>query len=183
MANNTNYVSAGKPKVGGAVYRAPLGTALPTDASTELASDYKSLGYISEDGLKNENAPDNEDIKAWGGNIVLSVQTEKIDTFEMTFIESLNIEVLKMIYGDSNVTESNGTIKVAATADEAEEAVYVVDMIMRGGALKRIVIPQGKISDLGEIEYKDDDAVGYDTTITAMPDDNGTTHYEYIKAA
>lgn len=183
MANNTNYVSAGKPKVGGAVYRAPLGTALPTDASTELASDYKSLGYISEDGLKNENTPDNEDIKAWGGNIVLSVQTEKTDTFEMTFIESLNIEVLKMIYGDSNVTESNGTIKVAATADEAEEAVYVVDMIMRGGALKRIVIPQGKISDLGEIEYKDDDAVGYDTTITAMPDESGTTHYEYIKAA
>jgi hypothetical protein len=184
MANTVSNVSAGKPKVGGAVYRAPKGTALPTNASSELAAAYKALGYISEDGLVNSNAPESEDIKAWGGDTVLSVQTDKPDTFQMKFIESLNSEVLKTIYGDDNVSvESDGSITVKATSTEMEEAVYVVDMIMRGGALKRIVVPTGKISDLGDIEYKDDDAVGYDATITAMPDTNGVTHYEYIKPA
>lgn len=184
MGNTVGNVSAGKPKVGGAVYRAPKGTALPTDASSELAAAYKALGYISDDGLTNSNAPESDDIKAWGGDTVLSVQTDKPDTFGMKFIESLNVEVLKTIYGDDNVSvDADGSITIKATSTEMDEAIYVIDMIMRGGALKRIVIPIGKISDLGDIEYKDDDAVGYDTTITAMPDADGVTHYEYIKPA
>ena len=182
MANTATNVTAGKPKVGGAIYRAPIGTTLPTDATTTLDNAFVCLGYVSEDGLTNDNSPESEDIKAWGGDTVLTLQTSKEDTFGFTLIEALNIEVLKTIYGDDNVTGTLATgITVKANNKELDEYVWAIDMVLRGGALKRIVIPDGKVSEVGTITYADGDAVGYETTLGTSPDDQGNTHYEYIQ--
>lgn len=180
--SNTANVSTAKPKVGGAVYSAPLGTELPIDAATELDAAFKSLGYISEDGMANENSPESENIPAWGGDIVASVQTSKEDTFTYTLIEAMNADVLKEVYGTDNVTGTLDTgITIKANSSELEEHCLIVDMILKGGILKRIVIPNGKVSEIGEINYADEDAIGYETTVQALPDEEGNTHYEYIQ--
>jgi len=184
MAQTVSNVTAGKPAVGGAAHVAPLGSTLPTDATTALDNAFVGLGYISEEGLVNGNSPTTEQVKAWGGDVVLTPQTEKPDTFKFKLIEVLNKDVLAFVHGGDNVSGTLSTgITVTANAKEIPEKALVFEMIMRGGVKQRIVIPDAKIAEISDIEYVDSDAVGYEITVNAMPDTNGNTHYTYIKSA
>lgn len=180
--SNAENVSTAKPKIGGAIYTAPIGSTLPTDATTALDDAFASLGYISEDGVVNNNTPENEKITAWGGDTVASVQTSKEDTFAYTLIESTNVDVLKEVYGPDNVTGTLDTgIEIKANSKELPAHILVIDMILKDGVLKRVVIPNGKVAELGEITYTDADAIGYETTLDCIPADaEGNTHFEYI---
>ena len=169
MANTVDYVSTGKPAGVGAIWRAPLGTALPAAVDTALDNAYKCLGYCSEDGLTNTTNISTENIKAWGGDIVDTPMTEKIETYKFKAIESLNIDVLKAAYGDSNVSGTAATgITVRHNANDQKACVYVVDMILRDGGKQRTVIPNAKLTNLGDVVYKDNEATGYEMTFTAL---------------
>lgn len=188
MANNKENVSFGKPKVAGAIYRALCGdgVTIPTDATTELDTDLKLLGYISDDGVTHTMANSEDGIKAWGGDTVLIPDSDRTDDFQFTLLEIMNEEVLKAVYVDSNVTVTAATttapksIAVASNSAVQPDCVWVIDMLMQGNNPKRIVIPRGAITEIGDVTYKDDEAVGYQVTVRGKADSNGNTHYEYM---
>ncbi len=178
--NNVNNVTYGKPKVGGSVFVAPTGTTLPTDATTVLDAAFKNAGYCSDDGIENEYKIDTENVKAWGGDVVLVADKGREDKFAFTLIETLKDEALKIVFGDSNVTgDLSSGIGVNISAYDLVPHAYVFELIAKGGILHRIVVPNATLSDLDKITYKDNAAVGFGITLTASADKNGKTHYEY----
>ena len=180
-APNVGNVSTGKPSVSGGIWIADAGTSLPNDATTALGGSFTALGYVSEDGLVNSNSPESDTGKAWGGDIVITYQTEKPDTFQFTLIGAKDVDVLEAVYGSANISGTLSTgITVTANADEAEEHVWVFEVVMRNNTFKRIVVPAGKVTEVGDISYTDDAIVGYELTIQAFPDSSNNTHYEYI---
>lgn len=185
MANTVGNVVAGKPQVTGGVLMGPIGTALPTDVTTALNEALVFGGYVSEDGLT-ENADRSTDkIRAWGGDTVKVVQTEFSLTYEFTYIEAVNADVLKTVYGSDNVTTTPatgeaGTLQaVRVNSAVLPHQVFVFE-IRDGDARIRIVVPDGQVTTVGEITYVDDNVVGYPVTVEAYQDTDGANAYKYL---
>lgn len=180
--NDATKVTAGKPMTGGAIFTAALGTSLPTTVNATLAAAFENVGYISDSGVVNSNSPSSTAIKAWGGDTVLDVQTEKPDTFKFTLIEAKNVTALGLVYGTENVTGTLNTgITIEANSKEQVAKSIVIDMLLSNNTAKRIVLPNCKVTAVSDITYSDSAAVGYEITVSCYPDTNGNTHYEYIK--
>ena len=182
MANNALEATVGKPKVGGGVSVAPLGTTLPTDATTALGSAFVNIGYITEDGVTNTIGRENTEIKAWGGDTVLNVQTSFSDQWQMTMMQVMNVDVLKTVFGNDNVTGALTTgITVEVNSNLLEAHAWVIDMLYNNDTVKRVAIPNATVIEIGDIVYVDGDPVGYEVTLGTVPDASGNTHYEYIQ--
>lgn len=180
MANDATKVSFGKPKSTGAVFVAPLGTTVPTNATDGLDSAFLPMGYISDDGLVNSVSTDVETVNAWGGDKVLVGQTTFGETFTVNLLET-NVNALKTYYGEDNVEVSGDNITVTQNSAQLPGCVVVFELVLTGGRIKRIVVENGQIADRsGDITYTDGDAIAYPAVFEALPDANGNTHVEYI---
>lgn len=179
-------VLAGKPLATGGVSMAPVGTALPTDAVTALAAAFKNAGYVGEDGLTETTDRSTDKVKAWGGDTVKILQTDFAVTYQFTFLESLNSDVLKAVYGADNVvttaaTAAKGTLHaVKVNSDELPHQVFVFDM-KDGQARIRIAVPDGQITEVSEITYNDGEVIGYQVTVEAFRDSTlGANAIKYL---
>lgn len=175
MSNSAANIVAGTPLATGGVLIAPLGTVGPTNATTALNAAFLSAGYIGEDGLTESADRSTEKVKAWGGDVVKVLQTDFSTTYKFTFLETLNSNVLKAVYGDSNVTTTaatptTGTLHaVKVNADTLPHKAFVFE-VKDGNAKIRIHVPDGQITEVGEITYNDGSVIGYEVTVEAYRD-------------
>lgn len=179
MANNSANVSAAKPKATGAIWWAPADTAAPTDASTALGNTFKSVGYVSEDGLTEKETRSYEKHKAWGGDTVASSQTEYAKAYSFKMIET-NEVTMKIRYGEENVTaDKDGKVtQVKHNSKELPEGVWVVEMIIADRICRKVMF-DGRIEEIGDITYNDGNLVAYDVTIGLLPGKNGDYEIDY----
>lgn len=179
MAMNADNVAVVRPVVNGAVWTAAAKTAVPTSASEELGDTFGSLGWISEDGITMSINKESEDIKGFGGDTVVTIQTSHDVEFTFKPME-WNANVLTEMFGTDNVTADT---MAKITSDELPERVYVFDLRGRNGEKIRYVIPNCKITEIGELAIKHSEPMAAELTIKAFPDSNGVKVYIYKAVA
>nr|DAH24716.1 MAG TPA: tail protein [Caudoviricetes sp.] len=171
----------------GYVWVAPLGTAIPTDATTELDKAFVGLGYLSEDGLTEPASFEpGDDIVAAGGDTVAQADPTFSKTWTGTCIEALNEDLLKVAYGSANVTvtksssTADGSITIKEQAGDLEHHVIVIDEILKGGRRRRNVMADATFLITGDISHVHTALVNFEFTITAYPTEAQPAQTQYI---
>jgi len=168
-------VTASNVAVGvtGDVSVAPTGTTLPTNSQVALNAAFEAVGYISEDGVTQSISEDITDLKAWqNGDVVRKIQTAHDLTFAFTMIETSDT-TLATYYGNY----AAGAVEIDGT--QLAHKSWVIDVV-DGDDDIRVVIPDGQITERGDIVYQNGDAIGYPVTITAFPDGSSNKAYMYV---
>lgn len=171
----------------GYIWVAPLGTAVPTDATTELDKAFVGLGYLSEDGLTEPASFEpGDDIVAAGGDTVAQADPTFSKTWTGTCIEALNEDLLKVAYGSDNVIvkppagEADGSITVKEQAGVVEHHVIVIDEMLKGGRKRRNVMADATFLITGDISHVHTALVSFEFTITAYPTADQPAQTQYI---
>ena len=178
-APDSGNVLVGKPKVTGGVLAGPLTATLPTNASTAVGGTFVGLGYVSDAGLTQTIATETTNIVAWGGSTVRVVKTSHDVSYAVTLIET-NPATLAEFYGIENVDTVDELTTVKINENGNGRRRYVFDMI-DGDFNIRVVVPNGEVTETGDITYVDGEPIGYEITISAYPDPSGNKAYLYLQ--
>jgi len=115
MGNSVNNVVVGKPLATGGVLVAPIGTTIPTDATSTLdPAIFKPVGYITDSGVVKSEKRNTGTIAAWGGDTIAATKKGMDVTVKLDMAEFLNALVQALIYGDTNVIAAAATASLAA---------------------------------------------------------------------
>lgn len=179
VKNNTANVSSGKGVAGGYLFSAPVGTALPTDNKTALDAAFVNLGFVSEDGIAESIESDNEELRDMNGDVVHVAKSSRTETITATLIE-VKKDSLAEQYGHANVTDADGLITVKHNSKENDDRVYVLELLLKDNRRWRQVVPNGKVTEVGELSIASGSVIGREVTITAATDENGNSVIDYI---
>ena len=176
-------VGAPDQKTTGAIFDAPVGSKLPTSASEVLDAAFVSSGYVSDDGLALTMDRSTNDITDWSKNTIRKL----IESFDSTIKWSemqMSYESLCHAFGADHVTKTAASaehgeqINVSIGADLPPARAWAFKM-KDGMARILIVVPNGQVTSIDEIDFVANDAVKLPITLSCYPDASGNSIYIY----
>jgi hypothetical protein len=158
--------------VTGNLYKAPVGTAMPTDVTAALAVAWKELGY-TETGPSMSVDASKEQFTPWQAvSPVREVVTSQMVTATFTLWQR-NAETLKLAWGGGTVTGTTTKIFTPPAVATVSEGAFVFE-IVDGTVKDRYLIPRASISLAGEVSFAKDAVTGYEIELTFLQPATGS---------
>lgn len=160
----------------GELWLAPVGTALPTAASTALNAAFKGYGYTSEDGVSLSKSVDREGVPAWQSTTpVRYIITGQELTIACTFLQS-NENILKLWLASGDFATDGGT-PAGYRADVSVDPVgqqFALCIEWEDDAItSRLVVPKVEVTETGDVTLARE-ATSFPVTFGAIAPDTGT---------
>lgn len=183
MAVNVLNAFVGTPPIdGGVFFRAPLGTALPEEATEVLDDLFEDHGAVGADGFNVSPERSSTDINMFGGDVFTSVQESYLVNFTLTLLEDDREAVSKTVFGDANVevtpaTEEAGKkTRILYTKDPLPYSAFVLKAIS-GTKSKTYAIERGQITTVAEVTTVHNNVTQYQVTGRAFAGSNADAKY------
>lgn len=175
MATNASEVVVGS---GGRIYIAPVGTAAPTTSVSALDSDYRDLGFISEDGISATFGVSVEDINSFQSLLpIRRVVTGRSTDLSFT-LRQWNVDTFSFALGGGSV-EANGseyTFYPPANGDALQESAVVVEWA-DGDKHYRLFIAKAVVTDAVETSITRNAAADLPISLSVLGSENDDAWY------
>jgi len=156
----------------GSLYKAPVGTAMPTDVTTALAAAWKELGY-TETGPSMSVDTNKESFTPWQSLApVRETVTEQTITAGFTLWQR-NAETLKLAWGGGTVTGTTTRVFTPPATPVLVENAFVFE-IVDGTLIDRYLLPRATVSLNGDVAFAKDEVTGYEIELTYLQPASGS---------
>ncbi len=157
----------------GAIWKAPLGTVLPTDSTTAWNASFLNIGYAT-DGFTLTQDLKKQDIPAWQTlSPVRSIATALIRKISFEALES-NINTVPLAWGGATMTPGLAGI-YTLDIPEGQPTDFILGVDWSDGTLsQRIIVQHATLLTLPAIKFVRTDAVRYPLEVQALVPSGGT---------
>lgn len=151
---------------------------LPTNASGALSGDFSEVGAISEDGISESTSQDRTDVFIWQGNtLARRIPGQFTKTWTLAAAET-NLITLGVQFPGSTITQTAEGASVAEKPPVTDIRSWVLHGI-DGVRAQRVVVPQGEITERGDVVWSAGGVTVYEWTLSGYVDSSGVVAYRY----
>lgn len=179
MALNAKEVSVA---VTGAFSKVSDTTVITSATSSISGVGTVNYGYISDSGITVSTDRSTKKIEAFQNAATVRVTAGAASaSYKLTLLQNSK-EARELYYGSAE--DANGHI--AWNAAKMTRGHFVFDYLdseyegdATGFLYGRHDIPRGQITEVGDLVFKNGEAIGFEVTLTAYPDENGVVAHVY----
>ena len=154
----------------GMFYHAPAGTALPTDPTDTLTSDWVHVGDVSDAGITLSIDKSTENLRNWANAVKRVILTEHSETIQAPIMDTTE-ESLKTVMGKDNVSNTNDVITVNLSSGKLPDEEAFLWVMKDGDDMIMIGCTHGQVSAVESVTFAPGSAINWTPTITAMGED------------
>lgn len=182
-----NQIFAATPsgmQTAGGLYVAPAGTALPEDVDEPLDPLFKSLGYVSSDGVTISIDGSTTPIEVWSGERIGALRDAFAIEYSMSLFQVLSPYVNQVIFGDGSVSTAAATadhgnrMRVAISSRMPAVASLVLDAFFEDKMIRQVV-ELVQMSDIDDITLVHNEPMAFQPTFSAYRGSNGNHVVQY----